>query len=189
MRAKALRGPDDTDGFDFWGGYVVAADDPVLGKAPFVASKNAKFPDADEIASLEYYLQRFVWGKLQRTDRETPYPWGLHGVPNWMETRDERMRARTRNNNLDKMKIWRSYDYPHMVMLYFHMYEIASRYPSLVRHLDAAGYLERAHQTARAYFSYPYEILPWYETYKWGCYNELVILQLIDALEAAGRVA
>ena len=53
-----------------------------------------------------------------------------NGVPNWVETRDDQMRARTRNNNLDKMKIWRSYDYPHMVMLYYHMYEIASRYPS-----------------------------------------------------------
>ena len=40
------------------------------------------------------------------------------------------------------------------------------------------GYLERAYQTARAYFTYPYEILPWYETYKWGCYNELVIVPL-----------
>jgi hypothetical protein len=186
MRAKVLRGPDNTDGFDYWWGYVVAADDPVLGKAPLVASKNVRFPDAREIASLEYYLQHFVWGKLQRTDRESPYPWGLHGVPNWKETRDPALRARSSNANLDKMKIWRSYDYPHMVMLYFHMWEIATRYPSMVHYLDAAGYLERAYQTARAYFTYPYEILPWYETYKWGCYNELVILDLIDALEKAG---
>ncbi len=186
MREKKLRGPDDTDGFDFWWGYVVAADDPVLGKAPLVASKNVRFPDAQEIASLEYYLEHFVWGKLQRTDRETPYPWGLHGVPNWKETRDPALRARSSNANLDKMKIWRSYDYPHMVMLYYHMWEIATRYPAMVHYLDAAGYLERAYQTARAYFTYPYEILPWYETYKWGCYNELVILDLVEALEKAG---
>ncbi len=187
MRAKALRGPDDTDGFDYWWGYVVAADDPVLCKAPFVASKNLRYPDAGEIAAVEYYLEHFVWGKLQRTDRETPYPYGLHGVPNWREARDPQLRARSSNANLDKMKIWRSYDYPHMVMLYFHMYEIATRYPSLVHYLDAPGYLERAYQTARAYFTYPYEVLPWYETYKWGCYNELVILDLIDALERAGQ--
>jgi hypothetical protein len=186
MREKVLRSPDNTDGFDYWWGYVVAADDPVLGKAPLVASKNVRFPDAQEIASVEYYLQHFVWGKLQRTDQEQPYPWGLHGVPNWREARDPQMRARTSNANLDKMKIWRSYDYPHMVMLYFHMYEIAVRYPTLVHYLDAEGYLERAYQTARAYFTYPYEILPWYETYKWGCYNELVILDLADALDRAG---
>ncbi len=186
MREKVLRGPDNTDGFDYWWGYVVAADDPVLGKAPLVASKNVRFPDGAEIASLEYYLEHFVWGKLQRTDKESPHPWGLHGVPNWKEARDPQLRARSSNANLDKMKIWRSYDYPHIVMLYYHMYEIATKYPSLVHYLDADGYLERAYQTARAYFTYPYEILPWYETYKWGCYNELVILDLIDTLQRAG---
>lgn len=187
MRARMLRSPDDTDGFDYWWGYVVAADDPVLGKAPLLASKNVRFPVQEEIEAIEYYLQRFVWGKLQRTDEERPYPWGLHGVPNWIEARDVRLRARSSNANLDKMKIWRSYDYPHIVMLYFHMYEIARAYPAMVRYLDAAGYLERAYQTARAYFTYPYKILPWYETYKWGCYNELVILDLVRALEREGR--
>jgi len=65
--------------------------------------------------------------------------------------------------------------------------KITDLYPKMVRYLDAAGYLERAYQTARAYFIYPYEVLPWYETYKWGCYNELVILNLIDALDKEGR--
>ncbi|MGD0781779.1 MAG: DUF5695 domain-containing protein [Candidatus Aminicenantales bacterium] len=186
MRAGRLRGPDDTDGFDFWWGYVLACDDPALCKAPFLASKNVHFPVPGEIAAVEYYLEHFVWGKLQRTDKETPYPYGIHGVPNWLEARDPLLRARSSNNNLDRMKIWRSYDYPHMVMLYFHMYEIARLYPEMVHYLDAAGYLERAYLTARAYFLYPYEILPWYETYKWGCYNELVILNLMEALEKEG---
>jgi hypothetical protein len=186
MRARTLRGPDDTDGFDYWWGYVVAADDPVLCKAPFLASKNVRFPVPDEVAALEYYLEHFVWGGLQRTDKEMPYPYGLHGVPNWKEARDPKLRARSSNANLDKMKIWRSYDYPHVAMLYYHMFEIATKYPAMVHYLDAAGYLERAYQTARAYFTYPYDVLPWYETYKWGCYNELVILDVIAALDASG---
>jgi hypothetical protein len=84
------------------------------------------------------------------------------------------------------MKIWRSYDYPHIVMLYYHMYEIAKMYPDMVHYLDAAGYLERAYETARAYFVYPYEVLPWYETYKWGCYNELLIPAPMETLEREG---
>jgi hypothetical protein len=186
MRAKRLRGPDDTDGFDFWWGYVLACDDPALSKAPFVASKNVHFPVREEISAVEYYLEHFVWGKLQRTDKETPYPYGIHGVPNWRDARDPLLRAKSSNSNLDKMKIWRSYDYPHLVMLYYHMYEIAKKYPATVKYLDAAGYLERAYQTARAYFIYPYEVLPWYETYKWGCYNELLIPILVDTLESEG---
>ena len=140
----------------------------------------------EEIAAVEYYLEHFVWGKLQRTDKETPYPYGIHGVPNWRDARDPLLRAKNENARLDRMKIWRSYDYPHMVMLYYHMYEIAKKYPAMVHYLDAAGYLERAYQTARAYFIYPYEVLPWYETYKWGCYNELLIPALVETLEKEG---
>jgi hypothetical protein len=186
MKDRVLRGPDNTDGFDFWWGYVLACDDPALSKAPYVASKNVHFPVREEIAAVEYYLEHFVWGKLQRTDKETPYPYGIHGVPNWMVSRDPLKRAGIENHNLEKTKVWRSYDYPHVVMLYYHMYEIAKKYPGMTKYLDAPGYLERAYQTARAYFIYPYEILPWYETYKWGCYNEVVILNLIGALEKEG---
>jgi len=187
MREGILRGPDNTDGFDYWWGYVLACDDPALCKAPFVAAKNVAYPDPDEIASVEYYLKNFVWGKLQRTDQETPYPYGIYGTPNWMVNRDPLLRAGVKNRNLDKMNIWRSYDYPHIIMLYWHMYQIAKLYPDQVHYLDAAGYLERAYQTAKAYFTYPYEILPWYETYKWGCYNELVIVDLIKELDHQGE--
>ena len=72
-------------------------------------------------------------------------------------------------------------------MLYFHMYQIAKLYPEMSKYLDAAGYLNRAWETARAFYTYPYEIYPsYYDTYKWGLYNELVVLDLIDALEHEG---
>jgi hypothetical protein len=189
MKNGILRGPDNTDGYDGWWGYVLASDDPGLCKAPYVAAKNVYFPDDKEIASVEYYLKEFVWNGLQRTDKDDPYPYGVYGVPNWKEARDPAERAKISTTNLDKMHIWRSYDYPHIIMLYYHMYQVAKMYPDKVHYLDAAGYLERAYQTAKAYFIYPYEILPWYETYKWGCYNELVIEPLIADLEKAGRVA
>jgi hypothetical protein len=86
--------------------------------------------------------------------------------------------------DLEKEHVWRSYDYPHVVMLYYHMYEIAKKYPHMSKYLDASGYLERAYQTARAFFTYPYELYPsYYETYKWGLYNELIVLKLADALD------
>lgn len=183
MKNQVLRGPENTDGYDHWWGYVLACDDPALCKAPYVAAKNEVYPVDEEIAALEYYLEHFVWGGLQRTDEEKPYPYGIYGTPNWMVNRDPIKRAGVKNRNLDKMNIWRSYDYPHIIMLYYHMYQIAKKYPDKVHYLDAEEYLERAAETAKAYFIYPYEILPWYETYKWGCYNELVILDLITELE------
>jgi hypothetical protein len=220
MKNKVVRTIDDPDIFLGRMVYTLTCDDPGLCKAPYVAEKNVSFPNKKEIEGLEYYLEHFVWGKLQRTDQEKPYPYGVYGTPNWYVDRDPpRRRAwalgSTRNPNgssavilargttnleagqtrtnstgwrdLSKEHVWRSYDYPHVVMFYFHMYEIAKKYPAMSKYLDAAGYLERAYQTAHAFFTYPYEIYPsYYETYKWGLYNELVVLKLADALNREG---
>ncbi len=188
MKNEVLRGPDNTDGFDHWWGYVLSCDDPALSKAPFLAAKNVFYPNDAEITSLEYYIEHFVWGGLQRTDQETPNPYGIYGTPNWYVNRDEKLRAGVGNRNLDKMHIWRSYDYPHIFMMYYHMYEVAKFYPEKVSYLNADEYLERAFQTAKGYFTYTYDILPWYDTYKWGCYNELVLIPLIKTLEEHGRL-
>jgi len=187
MRNKVVRTIEDPDIFKGRMVYVLTCDDPGLSKAPYVAEKNVSFPDQKEIEGLEYYLQHFVWGKLQRTNEEIPYPYGVYGTPEWYTNRDPERRAKYTKDNLDKMHVWRSYDYPHIVMLYYHMYEIAKKYPQMSKYLDAAGYLERAYQTARAFYIYPYEIFPsYYETYKWGLYNELVVLKLADALDREG---
>lgn len=220
MKNEVVRTIDDPDIFVGRMVYTLTCDDPGLSKAPYVAEKNVSFPDQKEIEGLEYYLEHFVWGKLQRTDKETPYSYGVYGTPNWYVDRDvTRRRAWARGSaklpngtsaeilavgmtnlqtsvaqtnsvaqrDLVKEHVFRSYDYPHVVMLYFHMYEIAKKYPTMSKYLDAAGYLERAYQTARAFFTYPYEIYPsYYETYKWGLYNELVVLKLADALDREG---
>ncbi len=196
MKAKVTRTIEDPDIFLDRMVYALTCDDPGLSKAPFLASKNVTFPDAKEIASLEYYLKNFVWGGLQRRDDERPYPYGIYGTPNWYVNRDPARRkayvdalasGATARRDLAKEHVWRSYDYPHVVMLYFHMYQIARMYPEMSTYLDAAGYLNRAWETARAFYTYPYEIYPeYYDTYKWGLYNELVVLELIDALEQEG---
>jgi hypothetical protein len=188
MKHHVLRGPDNPDYFDTSRlSYVLTCDDPALDKAPFVAAKNLYYPNPHEIDGLEYYIRHYVWGGLQRTDKETPYPYGVYGTPNWKVNRDTALRKRNANDrNKDKMHVWRSYDYPHIVMLYYHLYQIAKRYPGMTHYLDAKGYLERAKETAKAFFLYPYEILPWYETYKWGCYNELLLVPLMRDLEKEG---
>jgi hypothetical protein len=193
MVNKVVRTIDDPDIFKGRMVYVLTCDDPGLCKAPFVAERNVSFPEPKEIEGLEYYLEHFVWGKLQRTDKEQPYPYGVYGTPNWYIDRDPERRKAVASTNqtalrdLGKEHVWRSYDYPHVVMFYYHMYEFAKKYPRLSKYLDSAGYLERAYQTAHAFFTYPYEIYPsYYETYKWGLYNELVVLKLAEALEAEG---
>jgi hypothetical protein len=80
MKNKVVRTIDDPDIFLGRMVYVLTCDDPGLCKAPFVAAKNVGFPDQREIEGLEYYLKNFVWGKLQRTDAEKPYPYGVYGA-------------------------------------------------------------------------------------------------------------
>ena len=186
MKNSVLRGPDNTDGYDGWWGYMVACDDPVLGIAPYLASVNAHFPVQEQIEAIEYHIENYVWGGLQRTDQEEPYAYGIYGVPNFKVAKDTMKRAQIESRRLDKMKIWRTYDYPHLFMLYYHMYQIADRYPQMVSYLDAGGYLERMWHTARAFFEYPYQIYPWYDIYKWGNYNEMLIPEMIELLEREG---
>ncbi len=196
MKAKVTRTIEDPDIFVDRMVYALTCDDPGLSKAPYIAAKNVTFPNQKEIESLEYYLKNFVWGGLQRRDDERPYAYGVYGTPNWYVNRDPTRRrayaeslanGATALRDLGKEHVWRSYDYPHVIMLYFHMYQIAKMYPDMSKYLDAAGYLNRAWETARAFYTYPYEIYPeYYETYKWGLYNELIVLPLIDALNQEG---
>lgn len=186
MKYGKLRGPEDSDGFDGWFAYVLACDDPILGKAPYVAAKNVIYPDAAEIASLEYHIENYVWGKLQASDEET-YPYAIYGVPNWPSARDSLLHAWVNTVYKDRPKIWRAYDYPHIFKMYYHMYQIATNFPQWTHYLDADGYFERAVQTAKAFFKYPYEVLPWLDIYKWGMYNEWLIPDMIAELEKRGR--
>ena len=189
MREAVLRGPENTGGFDGWYGYTLTCDDTALPKAPFIAAKNVHFPEQKEIEAVEYYIENFVWGGLQRSDEEKPYPYFIYGVPNWYENRHSEYGFGSKGEGLEH--IWRSYDYPHVIMLYFHMYQIAKLYPGSTRYLDSAGYLERAFGTAEAHFrlagtgDIPHGGRG-YWAYRLGLYNEMLIVDLIDALADEG---
>jgi hypothetical protein len=178
MKNAVLRSPDDLDGLkDYW----MASDDPALCKAPYLAEKNVYYPDAGEIEALEYHIRNFVWGKLQRTDREK-YPYGIYGIPDWKVNRE----SGPSDRRGWKDHLWRVYDYPHVIMLYLDMYKIARDNPRLVRYLDKDGYLERAFGTARAYFTVPLQTGNW-DAHRLTNFNEMVIGDLIAELEANGR--
>jgi hypothetical protein len=177
MKHQILRSPDDLDGLQ---SYAVASDDPALGKAPYVAGKNIFYPSQLEIDAVENYIKEFVWGGLQQTDKE-PFPCAIYGIPNWKVNRES-----PKDDQTGRKHIWRIYDYPHAILLYYNMYRVAKLYPSMTKYLDKDVYLERAFGTAKAFFAFPYEIVKW-SPYETGTYNELVIPDLIDALYENGR--
>jgi hypothetical protein len=177
MKHEILRSPDDLDNLQ---SYAVASDDPALGKAPYIAGKNIFYPSQPEIDAVESYLKNFVWGGLQETDKE-PYPYAIYGIPNWKVNRDS-----PKDDPSGKKHIWRIYDYPHIILLYYNMYRVAKLYPSMTKYLDKDAYLERAFGTAKAFFTVPLEIVKW-SAYETGTYNEVVIPDLIDALYENGH--
>lgn len=177
MKHQILRSPEDLDGLQ---SYAVASDDPALGKAPYLAGKNVFYPLQSEIDAVESYIKNFVWGGLQETDKEQ-YPYAIYGIPNWKVNRDS-----PKDDRSGKKHVWRIYDYPHVVLLYYNMYQLAKFYPSMTKYLDKDGYLERAFGTAKAFFTVPLEVVKW-SAFETGTYNELIIPDLIDALYESGH--
>jgi hypothetical protein len=71
MDTQVLLGPDNPDRIEGWRRYALPCDDPGLGKPAYLAAKNAEFPVQAEVEALDYYIDNFVWGGLQRTTEET----------------------------------------------------------------------------------------------------------------------
>ncbi len=178
MDSHVLLGPDEYDRIRGWRIYEVTCDDPGLSKPAFLASKNAEYPLQAEVSALDRYIEKFVWGGLQRTTDEI-YTYGIYGIPDWKTNRESADRGPK-----GRLHLWRIYDYPHITLMYYAMYRVATQHPEIHTSLTAEEYLKRAYGTAVAMFTVPLEITRW-SAYATGLYNELVIVELIDALERA----
>jgi hypothetical protein len=176
---QVMLSPDNYDRIRGWRIYAVTCDDPGLSKPAFLAAKNAEHPVQAEVGALDYYIERFVWGGLQRTTDEE-YAYGIYGIPDWKQNRDSADPGRN-----GRRHIWRIYDYPHIVLMYHSLYRVAKHHPQVRTRLDAREYLRRAYGTALGMFTIPWEVERW-SAYQTGLYNELVIPDVIDALEAEG---
>jgi len=180
MDSQIQLGPDNYDHIKGWRVYEVTCDDPGLSKPAYLASKNAEFPNQVEVEALDYYIEHFVWGGLQRTTEETN-SYGIYGILDWKQNRDS-----SDPGPKGKLHIWRCYDYPHIIVMYFNMYRIARDYPGIKMNLDRATYLERAFGTALGMFTIPMRVTNW-SAYETGFYNEAVIPQLIEELDLVGK--
>src|SRR5579872_3843219 len=178
QKNEIRRSPEDRDSLSTW--LTDANDDAGNARPAFLASKDVWRPNQTEIASLETYISRYLWGGMQMTDTEK-YPYAIYGIPNF-----EANRASADEGRNGQAHVWRIYDYPHIVLLYFRMYQIATFYPGQVKYLDAAGYLERAYRTAVAYWTVPNEVENW-SADAVGTMNEAFIPELIDALDHEGK--
>jgi hypothetical protein len=155
--------------------YEIASDDAGESRPAYMGEKEAVYPVQSEVTALDNYIQNFVWnagqptGGLQRTTNET-FSYAVYGIPDWHNLRT--------NNSLS---IGRGYDYPHIIAMYYGMYRVAKYHPEVTTVLSAQEYLTRAHGTAMAMFSYGGG-----QATQIGLMNEVVIPDVIDALQAEG---
>lgn len=142
------------------------SDEGGLADPLVLAARNARWPDVGEIAVLEEYVDRFLFGVLQRP--------GDYGIRNWVQHSGDLDAGWGGQTN-------RSYNYPHVWCIYLALHEVGRRY-GLTRVRTAMEYLELAYRTARAYFT-----LPMHKEHHLtkGNMNE----DTLDALRAACRTA
>lgn len=180
MSSGVQLSPDNYDRIGGWRIYEVTCDDPGLAKPAYLAAKNAEYPVQAEVAALDRYIDRFVWGGLQQTTEEK-YPYAIYGIPDWKTLRESKLEDRTKGVD----HVWRPYDYPHITLMYYSMFRIATQNPSIRTQLSALDYLKRAHGTALAMFTVPDRVIKW-SAYETGFYNEIVIPTLIADLRENG---
>ncbi len=170
MNDEVMLTPDNYDTLSGFVVYEVASDDPGESRPAYIATKEAVFPVQSEVTALDNYIQNFVWGGLQRTTNETS-SYGVYGIPDWHQLRT--------NNNLS---LGRGYDYPHLVVMYYGMYQVAKYHPEITTYLTADQYLERAWGTAVAL----YTVVGGAEARSIGLMNEMITVDVLNALAAEG---
>nr|WP_300657674.1 DUF5695 domain-containing protein [uncultured Acetatifactor sp.] len=175
----AILSPDNYDRIGGWRIYEVTCDDPGLSKPAFLSSVQTVAPVQAQIDALDDYIGHFVWGGLQQTTEE-PFPYGIYGIPDWHVLRNSEDMG-----NGGRTHLWRPYDYSHIALTYYNMYEVAAYAEGMTTRLPAKEYLKRAYGTARAMFTVPAELEGW-TAYETGFYNELVIPEIIRALGKEG---
>ena len=176
MKAKTLRGPDDKDGLkDYWWPATI----PACARPPTSPKKTQSFPPEGD-RSGRVSPQELRLGEAAVHEQEK-YPYGIYGIDNWKINRESKPADRRGWTE----HVWRVYDYPHMILLYLE--HVPDRQalsengevpgPGRVSGTglrDGHGVLHRAHENGQ-----------WY-AYQVGNYDELVIVDLIEELDADG---
>jgi hypothetical protein len=169
MNDQVLVTPDNNDTITGFVVYEIASDDAGESRPAYMGEKLAAFPLQTEVSALDNYIQYFVWGGLQRATNETS-SYGVYGIPDWHQLRT--------NNSLS---ISRGYDYPHIYVMYYRMYQVAKYHPEVTTLLSPGQYLQRAYGTANAQWTYGGG-----QGSQIGLMNEVVIPDIIDALRLEG---
>jgi len=157
-------------------------------------------PRKEEVAKLEQFVDRVIWGGIQFADGEKQYGvrkslfyYQPEELPAGFYRSDLNWTSWTSWNKQASELLNRSYNYPHVAAAHWVMYRVARNHPGLVTGHTWDWYLTRAHETAMAMVKFA----PGYA--RFGLMDGSVFVEILrdlkrekmteqaDALEAAMR--
>ncbi len=126
--------------------FAGLSDEIGAGASVAMAMKNLGQPQADEIALLEQYVDKTLYGRVQNKDfsvRASLFYYEPKLYPGYYTVQGGWDKARTETT-------WRSFNYPHVAAVYWALYRLARQQTGLVRLHPWDWYLEHAYQTVMA---------------------------------------
>jgi len=125
------------------------SDEMGAGPSVAMAMKNLYQPVPSEVALLDTYIDKVLWGRLQLPDygvRASLFYYDRRALPGFQyKIRGGWDKPRTETT-------WRAFNYPHVAAVYWSMYRIARDHPSLKTIHPATWYLKQAAETGIAMF-------------------------------------
>lgn len=164
------------------------SDEAGAGSWIAAAMKETLAPDAAEISKLDDFIDGVVWGHLQVSSGE--HKFGVHKslffyqpsvMPSFPYNSSFDWSSWTSWNQAGAEDVGRSYNYPHVVALYWTMYRLARNHPGLATHHPWQWYLDQAFGTAMAAQSQA----PYYMQF--GQMEGTIFLRLLEDLRDEGR--
>ncbi len=126
--------------------FVGLSDEIGAGPSVAMAMKNLGQPNAAEIALLETYVNKTLWGHLQNPDygvKASLFYFDPKEFPNYYTVRGGWDKARTETT-------WRAFNYPHVAAVYWSLYRLARAHDGLVKQQKWDWYLRHAYRTVMA---------------------------------------
>ena len=163
------------------------SDEAGAGSWLAAAMKEYLQPDPEEIAKLEQFVDGALWGHLQNNGG--PHPYGVHKslffyqpalVPGFPYDPKLNWTSWTSWNKAGAEDVGRSYNYPHVVAVYWSLYRTARNTQGMVTHHDWQWYLNQAYQTTIAMCRQA----PYYT--RFGQMEGTVFVRLLNDLKAEG---
>ncbi|KAJ2988832.1 hypothetical protein NUW58_g3774 [Xylaria curta] len=146
--------------YDYEAGAIVKQDARVWiaglsdegGTGAYLAAmmKQAIQPNAAEVAKLETFVDKVLWGTIQTSDygvRKSIFYYDKAAQPNYPYLTNANWGSWTSWSRSSAYTVDRAYNYVHVAAAYWSMYRVARAYPSLVKSHNWEWYLLHAHNT------------------------------------------